>query len=64
MLALFVASEENPARCYEEEHEDDDPDTETDDGAIVWAWVGMNGYRSLDLPAGGGRRVDGDSGLD
>lgn len=63
-LPLFVASKEDAACCYEEEHEGDDPYAETDDRSFVRFWAGMFGYRSLDHSAGGRRSVDGDSGLD
>ena len=66
LLPFSVTPEEDPSCYYEEDHEGDDPDAETDDSAFVRVWAGMFGYGSLD-PASGGwrwRRGDRDSGLD
>lgn len=63
LLPPLVAHEEDPACCYEEERKSDDPDTETDDGTVVWAWVRRCWYRSLNIPAVACGGVDGDTSL-
>jgi hypothetical protein len=64
LLPPFVTLEQDPARRYEKERDGDDPEAETDDGAVIRVWVGMLGCRGLGRPARGRMRVDGDSGLD